>query len=621
MECWLLSAAGVFEMPSSYLVAMLTVTAASCLNIRAAHADHPNIATIRERADSALAARQFASAYRLYRSILARDPRDTTALREAGRAAHAMRDFASAVALLQNAAAAISTPDPELHYLLAEALWVLGRKSEASAEYSVAKREIGASPTERLQRLWLARIDERFADRDAACAIYNSMAAAAPADEEVALAHAEMHAAAGEWSSAEASIRGLLAVQPGHKRALEMLAWITEAQGKLATELALREALARHSTTSEPVRDYGRALERSGDWAAALATYRRAENLPGGAQDQLLGRAILRLSQRMSIELAAGAIARTDSGVTALGGSTGIAVPFGSAHHVAVGAWRESISHEARDGSANELFGLVALNGVATSATAGFELSLSEVPRDDGTGTRRSTAPAASAGVRHAMFDGHLELGIEGELNALWRETPLVELEGGRVDSLTAHVWVNAFEHRLVVEGGAQARRLRFVPDDMDEPRAAQLLAWAGADWQLWGDASRQAAGEILDDDLRRPTFLASSVVASYRHYEALGTTNAAFMQRLALADHTSTDQLSLAIRMAVSDGRLAFDVHGGVAHDHARDVWIESGSFALWVATGASSRLALSFDIATEGDFAIGGQRISGGASYHVDL
>ncbi|HEU4613116.1 MAG TPA: hypothetical protein VFS15_13590, partial [Kofleriaceae bacterium] len=143
----------------------------------------------------------------------------------------------------------------------------------------------------------------------------------------------------------------------------------------------------------------------------------------------------------MAIELAAGANARADSGATALGGSTGIAVPFGRAHHVALGAWHESLSHEGRDGAANELFGLVALNGIATSATADIELSLAEVPRDGGTGTRSSMAPAATAGVRHARFDGHLELGLDGELNALWRETPLVELQGGRVDSLTAHVW------------------------------------------------------------------------------------------------------------------------------------------------------------------------------------
>src|SRR5690606_37166303 len=121
---------------------------------------------------------------------------------------------------------------------------------------------------------------------------------------------------------------------------------------------------------------------------------------------------------------------------------------------------------------------------------------------------------------------------------------------------------------RLVIEAGAQARRLRFVPDGMGDPHAAQLLAWAGADWQLWGDPSRVAAGEILDDELRRPTSLASSVVASYRHYESFGTTNAAFMERLALTDRTSTDQAALAGRLAVLEGGLALEAHGGIARD-----------------------------------------------------
>src|SRR5690606_40559513 len=137
--------------------------------------------------------------------------------------------------------------------------------------------------------------------------------AAHPGDAEAALTHAGMHATAREWTSAEAQLRRFLAVQPGHRRALEMLAWVAEARGQIDRELALREALAKDSRTAGPVRDYGRALERSGDWAGALAMYTRAQALEGGAEDPLLARERERVEGRMSTELAARATARSDT--------------------------------------------------------------------------------------------------------------------------------------------------------------------------------------------------------------------------------------------------------------------------------------------------------------------
>lgn len=626
MERGLLTPARVIEKHSSCHAVLIAIAAASTFDVRAVHADpeakSSEIETIRTKANRALAEGRFASAHGLYRSVLARDPGDPTALREGGRAAHAMRDFAAAIALLQKAAATVTTPDPELHYLLAEALWVLGRKSEARTEYSVAKRELGPAPKDRLPRLWLARIHDRFGQRDAACAMYDAMAAASPGDAEVALTHAEMHASARDWSGAEEPLRRFLAVQHGHRRALEMLAWIAEAQGNLRSELALREVLARDSATAEPVRDYGRALERSGDWAGALAVYRRAESLEGGAKDPILERALLRMARRMSIEVAASAVAKSDTGANAIGGSAGVAVPFGRAHHVAVGAWRELVSNGSRDGSAGELFGAVAMNGGATSMTAGIELGIIDFTSGtDAMWSRTSTAPAAFGSLRRSLLDRHVEVGLDGELNAVWRETPLVELEGGRVDSVTAHVWANGFDHRLVIDTGAQLRGLRFLADGMGDPSASQVRAWAGADWQLWGDASKQAAGEILDEDLLRPSFLASSVVASYRHHEVFGSTNPAFMQRLVLSDRASIDEASLAVRVALREGRLAIATHGGLGYDRARAIWIASGNASIWIAAGASSRLAVTFGVATEGDFVISGKRLAGGMTYHVDL
>lgn len=604
----------------------LAVTTASFARVTFADStdSRAEIAELHARASRALSDGDFAAANRLYRSILERDPEDRAALREGGRTAHALREFTAAVTLLEKAAHGLSKRDPELHYLLAEALWALGRKSDARAAYSAAKLAIGVAPSDRMPRLWLARIHDRFGNRIAACAIYDALTSEDPSDAEAALTHAEMHAGAREWASAERPLTRLLAVQPGHRRALEMLAWIVEARGDLARELALREELARDSKTAGPVHDLGRALERAGDWAGALFMYRRAAELDGGAGDPMLSRALDRMARRMSIEVAAGVGARSDTLANAIGGFTGVALPFGRAHHVALGAWREAVSQGSREGSVGKLSGSVVLNWTNTDVIGGIELGMiGFTGRDrDAMWSRTVVAPGAHASTRRSLLGRHVVLGLDGELNSIWRETPGVELEGGRVDALTAHLWGNALGHRLVLEGGAQLRAMRFVPDDaMGDPSASQTRVWAGADWQLWGDPSQQALGEILDEDLLRPSFLASAVVASYRHHEVFSTANTAFMNRLVLAERASVDELVVALRLATYEGRLAIDARGGVAYDRARSQWIASGAAGMWAAVSARARVALELDFATEGRFAIGGQRIGGGMTFHVDL
>jgi tetratricopeptide (TPR) repeat protein len=582
-----------------------------------------DVEAIRVRARQALAEAHFEAARELYGSLLALAPDDPQALREAGLAAQALREFASAADLLKRASELTTAPDPELHYLRGEALWMLGRDAEARDEHVRAMREIGARPTGRLPRLWLARIYGRLGDRAAADEIYDAMIAADPTDADAALAQAEMDAAAHQWASAERVIRRLLAVSPAHRRALEMLAWIEEARGQLADELAVREALARDSKAPEPVRDYGRALERSGDWAGALTMYRRAERLEGGAVDPILESAMRRMDQRMSIEVAAGALARTDPGADGIGGFTGVAVPFGRAHHLAFGAWHELVSKDGRGGSASELVAALSLQGVTARAVAGAKLGLLTFSgaAADAMSSRSSTSPSVFGGARASGLGGHVEAALEGEINGLWRESPLAELEGGRIDSVTAHLWANGFGHHLVVETGTQLRRLRLMSEASGAPRGSQALAWAGIDCELWRDFSSQAAGELLDDDLLQPTSRASSLVASLRHYELFATTNEAFSQRMSLADRASIDQASLAAHDVVLDGRLALELRTGLGYDWARRLVVASGGLSAWIATGASSRLSLTFEIAKEAASAFAGERLSGGMTYHVDL
>jgi hypothetical protein len=470
--------------------------------------------------------------------------------------------------------------------------------------------------------LWLARIHGRLGDLAAADAIYDALVAAAPADPEVALAQAEMHAAANDWLCAEASIRRFLSVRPTHRGGRELLAWITEARGQLDQELALRASLATGSTDAQPVHDYGRALERAGDWAGALAMYRRAQQLSGGRGDLDLEIARRRLDQRMSIEIAGGAIAKSDPAASVLGGFTGVAIPFGRAHHAAVGASFERVTTDGGDGAVSEVFGALSLRGTATRATGGVKLGI--IDPDGGVATAmssgRSMSPGAFGGVRRTL-GGHLELGVDAELNTIWHDAPRAVLQGARVDSVTSHLWASGFDHRLVLDTGVQLQRVRLRSGATDEPSSSQVFAWGGADFLAWRDFSRQAAGEVLDEELLQPTYLASSVVTSYRHYESFTSSTPAFMQHMVIAERASIDEASLTIRRAMLDGRLAVDARTGLGYDWARQLWIARGGLSLWIATGSDSRLSLTLDLAKESARALEGQRLNGGMTYHVDL
>ena len=75
---------------------------------------------------------------------------------------------------LARTARAAAPADPETHYLKGEALYAQGLDAEARREHEIAEREIGATPRERIQKLWLARIHARRGDLVFADALYES---------------------------------------------------------------------------------------------------------------------------------------------------------------------------------------------------------------------------------------------------------------------------------------------------------------------------------------------------------------------------------------------------------------------------------------------------------------
>jgi tetratricopeptide (TPR) repeat protein len=496
--------------------------------------------------------------------------------REEGRLASARGDLKSAIDLFQRADAASSSPDPELHYLLGEALWAQGRAREARAVHQRARAELTGRSLDRMGQLWLARVEGRLGNIAAGDAIYATLLAANPADAEAALAQAEIHATIRDWARAEQLIRSFLATTPDHPRAQEMLAWFEEAQG---------------------------------DLGGALASYRRASEI--GTAATSVTKALDRLDRLRAPELAARMTASSDPGASSLGVVTGAAVPFGTAHHVAIATWHEVARHGDRRAYAGELSAALVLQARDSRAIAGAKLGLF-----DG-----GVHPAAFGSATTTILGGHLQLAIDGELNSVWHETPLAVLEGGRVDGVTAHAYGIFAHNRIVTDTGVQVRRLALEETMVGSATAEQLLAWAGLDVALWTNFESHASGESLDDDLLRPAYLADSIVLSYRHYEMRGDANPMFASRIGLADRASIDEVSAVARKAFGAGRFAVDAHAGGGRDWARKLYLTRAGGALWFAASSRSRLTLSFDIAKESTGAFTGERRSGWMAYHVDL
>jgi len=607
---------------TSILAGALALASTTTNHATADEAKSDRFAYRRADAERALAEGRFEIARTKFTTLLSFSPRDPRSLREAGRAAHALADFATAAELLARADAEIHTPDPELHYLLGEALWVLGRTAEARTTHERARAELAGPVTERMPKLWLARIHGRLGEFTAADRIYEALIATDAADEEASLAQVEMHANARRWGHAERATRRFLAAVPGHRRGQELLAWIAEAQGQLDGELALREHLARGSEHADAVRDYGRALERSGDWARALVIYRKASAMPGASLDATLSSAVERMDLRMSPEIAAGIAAKSDPGADSIAGYVGVAVPFGRAHHISLGGWHELAMKSGREGYGGELNAAVSLHGRTTHAIAGAKLGLYQFADTAPTAEDHSRMrPGAFGSAGTKLAGGAFQFGIDAELGSVWRETPRAVLEGGNVDSTTAHFYGVLLGHRLVTDTGAQVRRLRLDETMAGTPNATQALIWTGADLALWTNFASQATGESLDDDLLRPTYLADSVVVSYRHYELWGASNAMFDRRMSLADRASIDEVSFVARKAILDGRIALEARAGGGRDWIRALFLSRAGGALWIAPTSRSRLSISFDLAKESTRALTGERRSGWMTYHVDL
>src|SRR4029077_3061476 len=137
------------------------------------------------------------------------------------------------------------TPDPELHYLRGEALYVLERDEEARREHHIAELVIALQPAGRMEKLWLARIYARRGYVVLADRLYESMLPPPPEhDTEVALNQADAHLLNKDWTGGAWLLRRYLALDPKNVRGREMLGSALEAGGDLDGELEVRASLA-----------------------------------------------------------------------------------------------------------------------------------------------------------------------------------------------------------------------------------------------------------------------------------------------------------------------------------------------------------------------------------------
>lgn len=580
-----------------------------------------------DEARAALQRGDFERARVLYHILIKVHPEDALAWREAGRASHALGELDFAVRELGRADELRNRAvDPELHYLLGEALYALGRDAEARRVHDRAAREVGPAPTDRLERLWLARILARRGDIFGADAIYDALLEASPDDEEALLARVEAHTLCRSWVTAETLTRKLLRAKPEHRRAREILAWVLEARGRVAEEVAIRGAISADETQRDPKHTvaHGRALERSRDYHGALARYRAAHELDQNA-DPTLGASIERLEHRLSPETSVAGVFRTDPSGSSTELRVGLAAPLSGEHAISLTASYDAASSaDTATGPAIEATTGTLTAGVLVGhgrdVTGAFMVSGNYHSMSMGTDSVDAMHLGSAAELRIGT-GRRIQAHARADFNMPWREAANTIREGGRYDGITAHVYALPLGHRVILDAGVQARRME-LDTSMTAPdlqaSGHQTLLFAGVDYVVRVDPSQIARGEILDEEMLWPTYLADAVLLHYRHYE--GFTEDDFGSRLVLSPRNRIDELGATARHTI-EGAFGAELRAGAGYDFARELSMWRAGGALLLSPSYSTRFTLSYDVANESTEAFVGRRHAGWLTFHADL
>lgn len=582
-----------------------------------------------EEALSSMAQGDFERGLDLAMLVIMSNPKDARAHREAGRAAHALGRYQIAIDHLERAVELQGEqPDPEARYLLGEAYYAAGRKTEAVRAHDAMRREINPQTTNWMELLWLARLHARRKELKEADQIYLGLLAREPDSEEVQIARIEAYTLSQKWAGAEKLLREFIPGHPYNKRAPEMLAWVLEAQQKVGEESTIRSRLAGDPSRAETrlLVDHARALERSGQYHAAIARYQealtRAEKFGGDVDEVEVRTAVSRLHYRLTTESAVGGGYYSDPSGSIRQGRAGVAVPAADQITLALVGIFDHVPGGAAPGAAPT--GTTDLATVDTSLVAGegklvaasVTMSTSYFAFED-----KESSARLGAGFDLRVGQGHaLQLQAVGNLHTPWREAASTLREGGNETGVTAMAYALPFGPRLILSGGARERMMALDPVMDVEAKGTQTTLVGGADWLVWAPSNQVVRGQFLDQDMRWSTsYLANSLTMSYRHYEAF--TQDDFAGRLDIADRGTVDEVSGVARNTWPDGTFGFEARAGGGYDWARGtrLWRTGGSFLL--TPFERLRGALSYDYAKESTSGFAGSRHTAWASLHLDF
>ena len=619
-------------------VTLLLAAAATAAGYRAAAADpdaEPPTDPVSDlRLEEALLAMdngEFERALDLALLAVMQNKNDARAHREAGRAAQALGRFQIAIDHLERAVQLESQAgheDPEARYLLGEAYYVSGRPKDAIRHHDQVRREVSSDTTNWMEMLWLARIHARRRELAAADRIYLSLLKREPASEEVKIARIEAYTLSERWADAEKQLREFMAGHPDNDRAPEMLAWILEAQHKTGEERELRAQLALDPKRAETrvLVDHARALERSGQYRAAITRYQealtRVEQYGGTIDEVEVKAAVTRLRYRLTTETAVGGGAFTDPSGSFYRVRGGVAVPASDVITIAMVA---SVDRAPRDavpgamatpGVSVGTFDASVVAGEGNLVAGSLTVSGSYFNFDDG-----RTSGRVGTGFDLRVGSGKpIQLHTVGTLDMPWRETASTVREGGRETGVTSMAYALPFGPRFILDAGVRLRSLALDPMFDVEATGSQKMLIGGADWVVWAPSTRSVRGQFLDEDLRWGTsYLADSLTLSYRHYEAF--INDEFGGRLDLADRATVDDVSAIARNTWPDGLFAFEVRAGGGYDWARDTRLWRAGASLLVTPLDRLRGSLGYDYANESTTGFVGSRHTAWGSLHLDF
>ena len=449
----------------------------------------------------------------------------------------------------------------------------------------------------------------------------------APPPSPPGMERAESLVRTRSYEQAADLLHDILVADPGSRRAKELLAFVLESRGDLAGERRVRGSLAADYPDDAGLQAaYGRVLERSGEAAEALAAYRRARALRPVPPDAEIDAAIDRMRGRTSTEVDAPILSLADPDATAVRVQAGAAPPLGSIGHVVLTAARADA--ESRQGTATATTDLLAASLVlrrpsGAALVAGPRLSSFSL-QDGASGDRAVGGMIAGQGP----MGPHLAGDLTATVDLPWEEAAVAMLHGGRLSAAEGHLYAHFADRRLLLQVGAQGRRLSILapdpaaaePADFVRPEATQSLLMGGADVVVWRRPAA-ARGEMLDDALIAPSALPTAIVVGYRRYEVSTRTSPGFADVIDLAPRGSVDEISTTVSLSSRGGRFGLELRGGLGRDTERDARLTRAGGSLAWAPLPTLRFAVGYDAASDLATGLTGRRHTGSFSIHVDL